>query len=119
MTAAPVPLERAAVVWVDVDPTAGREQRGSRPALVVSSADYLASVRDLVVVVPLTSVDRSWPHHVRVAGDRSGLSRASFAMTEQPRTISTTRISRRTGTADAATMRDVDRWLRDFLGLER
>lgn len=119
MSGEPVPLERGAVVWVDLDPTAGREQRGSRPALVVAGADYLASVRDLVVVLPLTSVDRSWPHHIPVTGGRTGLPKPSFAMTEQPRTISTTRIGRRTGTADAETMLEVDRWLRDFLGLGR
>lgn len=118
MTRASAPLARGAVVWVDFDPTAGREQRGTRPALVVSSAEYLASVRDLVVVVPITSVDRDWPHHVPVGG-RTGLSKASFAMTEQPRTISTTRITRRTGTAEPETMRAVDRWLQDFLGLGR
>ena len=112
-------LERGAIVWVDFDPTAGRDQRGTRPALVVSSTDYLASVRDLAIVVPITSVDRQWPHHVLVEGERTGLSRPSFAMTEQPRTISTTRISRRSGTADAGTMRGVDQWLRDFLGTGR
>lgn len=119
MITAPGPLERGAVVWVDFDPTAGREQRGTRPGLVVSSADYLASVRDLVIVVPITSVDRTWPHHVRVAGERTGLSKPSFAMTEQPRTISTTRITGRAGTAGADTMHDVDRWLQDFLGIGR
>ncbi len=117
MTPRPVGLTRAAVVWVDFDPTTGSEQRGTRPALVVSSADYLASVQGLVVVLPVTSVDRGWPHHVPVVGTRTGLSRPSFAMTEQPRTISTIRISRRTGTADAATMSEVDRWLQDFLGI--
>lgn len=119
MTRASTPLERGAVVWVDFDPTAGREQRGTRPALVVSSEEYLASVRDLVVVVPITSVDRDWPHHVPVLGERTGLSKASFAMTEQPRTISTTRITRRSGTAGTETMREVDRWLQDFLGIGR
>ena len=104
-------------MWVAFDRTTGREQRGTRPALVVSSADYLASVRGLVVVLPITSVDRGWPHHVPVAGTRAGLSKPSFAMTEQPRTISTSRISRRTGTADGATMTEVDRWLQDFLGI--
>jgi len=117
VTTDPVALSRGAVVWVDFDPTTGREQRGTRPALVVSSTDYLSSVRDLVVVLPLTSVDRGWPHHVLVGGERAGLSRASFAMTEQPRTISTVRISRRAGTADATTMSEVDRWLGDFLGI--
>jgi mRNA-degrading endonuclease toxin of MazEF toxin-antitoxin module len=62
---------------VDFDPTAGREQRRTRPALVVSSADYLASVRE-VVVVPIISVDRAWPHHVPVVGERTGLSKPSF-----------------------------------------
>lgn len=119
MTTTPAPLERGAVVWVDFDLTAGREQRGSRPGLVVSSADYLASVRDLVIVVPITSVDRAWPHHVPVVGERTGLSKSSFAMTEQPRTISTTRITRRTGAAGTETMREVDRWLQDFLGIGR
>ncbi|SFF50879.1 type II toxin-antitoxin system PemK/MazF family toxin [Blastococcus tunisiensis] len=112
-------LQRGAIVWVDLDPTAGREQRGTRPALVVSSTDYLSSVRDLAIVVPLTSVDRRWPHHVLVEGERTGLARSSFAMTEQPRTISTTRIARRTGTAGTDTMRHVDQWLRDFLGRGR
>jgi mRNA interferase MazF len=112
-------LERGAIVWVDFDPTSGREQRGTRPALVVSSTDYLASVRDLAIVVPITSVDRGWPHHVPVAGDRAGLSTPGFAMTEQPRTISTSRITRRTGAAGADTMRRVDQWLRDFLDLGR
>lgn len=117
MTAAPPPLERGAVIWVNFDPTAGREQRGSRPALVVSSADYLLSVRDLVIVVPITTVDRAWPHHVPVVGERTGLSKPSFAMTEQPRTISTIRILRRTGTAGGDTLRGIDRWLQDFLDL--
>jgi mRNA interferase MazF len=117
VTSEPLPLERGALVWVDFDPTAGREQRGTRPAVVVSSSDYLSSVRDLVIVVPVTSVDRGWPHHVPVTGDRTGLSTPSFAMTEQPRTISTARIARRAGTAGRDTMQRVDLWLRDFLGL--
>ena len=117
MTSDVPPLERGALVWVDFDPTAGREQRGTRPALVVSSSDYLSSVRDLVIVVPVTSVDRGWPHHVPVMGHRTGLSTRSFAMTEQPRTISTARTARRAGTAGPDTMQQVDLWLRDFLGL--
>lgn len=117
MSTSPPSLQRGAVVWVDFDPTQGREQRGTRPALVISSEDYLSSVRELVVVLPVTTVDRGWPHHVPVVGDDTGLPRPSFAMTEQPRTISTGRLARRSGVADPATMLEVDRWLRDFLNL--
>lgn len=110
-------MVRGDVYWVDFSPTEGREQHGRRPALVVSSADYLSSVPALVVVVPVTSVDRDRPHHVKVGGVATGLSTASFAMTEQPRTVSRGRLSRRSGRADGETMREVDQWLRDFLQL--
>jgi mRNA interferase MazF len=111
------PLIRGSIVWVDLDPTRGREQHGTRPALVVSSTGYLSSVRGLVIVLPVTSVDRGWPHHVPIATDGPGLPKRSFAMTEQPRTVALDRLSpRRSGVADYATMAEVDRWLRDFLG---
>jgi mRNA interferase MazF len=108
-------LSRGAIVWVDLSPTRGREQQGHRPALVICNDDYLEAVPDLVIVVPLTSVDRGWPHHVRVEGAETGLPQVSFAMTEQPRTISRGRITRCSGAADASTMATVDRWLTDFL----
>jgi hypothetical protein len=38
-------------------------------------------------------------------------------MTEQPRTISVGRISRRSGIADRHTLAEVNQWLRDFIGL--
>lgn len=108
-------LRRGSVAWVDLGPTLGREQAGTRPAVVISSDDYLASVPDLVIVVPVTSRDRRWPHHVRLAG--ANLDRSSFAMTEQPRTIAGVRISRLSGTVDPGPMAEIDRWLQDFIGL--
>jgi mRNA interferase MazF len=110
-------LVRGSIVWVDFDPTRGREQRGFRPALVVAGADYLEAVRDLVIVVPITSVDRGWPHHVALKGQKVGLAKQSFAMTEQPRTISRGRIARQSGVADRSTMAAVNQWLRDFMAL--
>jgi mRNA interferase MazF len=110
-------LARGSIIWVDLDPARGHEQRGSRPALVVASDDYLDSVRGLVIVVPITSVDRGWPHHVEIEGDATRLGRRSFAMAEQPRTITVERITRHAGTADDATMIAVSGWLRDFIGL--
>ena len=106
---------RGSVVWVALDPTVGREQAGVRPAVVISSTGYLSSVRGLVVVLPITTTDRGWPHHVPVAGPGAGLDRPSFAMTEQPRTVSVERIRRVTGRVDADTADRLDLWLSDFL----
>lgn len=92
-----------------------RPSRRRRPALVVSSTGYLANVPDLVIVLPITTVDRRWPHHVPVHGDWIELEKPSFAMTEQPRTVSMQRIDRHAGAADARTLAEVDQWLRDLI----
>jgi mRNA interferase MazF len=111
------PLTRGAVVWVHLDPSRGREQAGTRPAVVLSSNDYLAAVPDLVIVVPVTTRDRGWPHHVHLGGRELDLPRASFAMTEQPRTISRHRITGHAGHADETTMNAITVWIRDFLAV--
>jgi mRNA interferase MazF len=110
-------VRRGAIVWLDLDPVKGREQAGHRPALVIASDGYLAAATTLTIVLPVTTTDRGWPNHVRLAGEAVGLDQASFAMTEQPRTIDRSRITRVAGTVDDATMQEIDVWLRDFLGL--
>lgn len=52
-----------------------------------------------------------------LTGAQLSLKRASFAMTEQPRTISRTRIDRRAGRVDDPTMTAITSWIRDFLDL--
>jgi mRNA interferase MazF len=111
------PLTRGAVVWVQLDPTRGCEQAGTRPAVVLSSAGYLEAVPDLAIVVPVTTRDRGWPHHVQLAGRELSLSQASFAMTEQPRTISRHRITRHGGRVDEPTMDAISLWIKDFLAI--
>lgn len=103
------------VVCVEPDPTIGREQSGRRPALLVASADYLATVDTLAIVVPITTVDRGWPNHTPVTG--ADFQQASWAMSEQVRTVSRERIVGRAGRVDDATLRTVRRWISDFLDL--
>ena len=109
------PLSRGTVVWVRLDPTIGREQAATRPSVVVASDGYLGAVPELVIVVPVTTTDRGWPHHVRLAGKHLTLPDAGFAMTEQPRTISRGRITGRAGVVDTETLLAINNWIRDFL----
>jgi mRNA interferase MazF len=102
------------VVWVQFDPTVGK-QRGTRPAVVVASRGYLEAVPELVIVVPATTRDRDWAHHVRLTGARLRLPKPTWAMTEQPRTISQTRITGRGGSVEPECLRQIGRWLDDFL----
>ncbi|ROS79147.1 type II toxin-antitoxin system PemK/MazF family toxin [Cellulomonas sp. PhB143] len=114
--AKPPGLVRGTVCWAELDPTRGREQSGRRPVLVVAGRQYLETVTTLVIVVPVTGVERGWSNHVRLHGPH-GLGRPSWAMTEQPRTLSRARLVGAAGLVDAATLHAVDRRLRDFLAL--
>jgi mRNA interferase MazF len=108
-------LRPGSVVWVQLDPTIGREQKGSRPAVVVASRGYIRVVPDLVIIVPATTRDRGWPHHVRLAGRQLSLPKPSWAMTEQPRAISRQRVSGDAGAVDGECLQQLSRWLDDFL----
>lgn len=110
-------IRRGDVVWVELDPVRGREQSGRRPALVVASDLYLEQADTLAIVLPATTTDRKWPNHVLLRGSRLGLSKPTYVMTEQPRTVTRDRLAGGIGAVDAATMHDVDGWLRDFLSL--
>ena len=111
-----VSLERGTVAWAELDPTRGREQSGRRPVLVVGSNAYLETLPALAMVLPVTTVDQGWPNHVRLRG-RHGLDRPSWAMSEQLRAIERGRIAGVVGLVDDAPLRELDVYLRDFLGL--
>lgn len=108
-------LEPGSVVWVNLDPTVGREQAGRRPAVVVASAGYLRAVTELAVVVPATTTRRGWPQHVELTGPALKLPQTTYAMTEQPRTISRRRIAGGAGKVDEPCLLIIRRWLDDFL----
>ncbi len=86
--------------------------------MIISTADYLRTVRGLVIIVPVTTTDRGWPHHVQLRGDELGLKEISFAMTEQPRTISTDRIKGVAGSVSAQSLSVIRRWVSDFTVME-
>lgn len=108
-------IEPGTVVWVDLDPTVGREQAGRRPAVVVASTGYLSAVTELAIVVPATTRRRDWPQHVELTGSALQLTQPTFAMTEQPRTISRRRISESAGRVEDRCLEEIRRWLADFL----
>lgn len=112
-----IDLRRGIVVWAELDPVRGREQAGRRPALVIASDLYLEQADTLAIIVPATTRNRGWPNHVPLRGPGLTLERPTYAMTEQPRTITRDRLFDLAGRVDGATMHEVDHWLRDFLAL--
>ncbi|MFM7245942.1 MAG: type II toxin-antitoxin system PemK/MazF family toxin [Actinomycetota bacterium] len=106
-------------VWlVDLDAGHGREQAGVRPVLVVSATELGSGPSGLAIVVPLTTTHRpTQPLHVAVRPPDGGTRRVSYAMTEQIRAVSRTRLMRRWGAVSGPTMARVEHRLRVVLDL--
>jgi len=105
-------------VWlVNLSPTRGHEQAGQRPALVVSDDLLNHGPSGLVAVLPVTTTDRGIPLHVALRAGEGGLSRPSFVLCDQVRTISRERLLRRYGAVAASSMEVVEYRLRIVLGL--
>lgn len=70
-------------IAVTFDPQSGHEQKGRRPALVVSNTLFNRHT-GLAIVCPLTNTDRRFPFHVAVADDPKV---TGFIMVEQVKSI--------------------------------
>lgn len=51
------------IVWIDFDPSKGREIRKRRPAVVLSSNEYINATH-FVIVSPITSTIRDLPTYI-------------------------------------------------------
>jgi len=70
-------------ISVTVDPQSGHEQKGRRPALVVSNTLFNEQT-GLAIVCPLTTTHRGYPFHVAVIGNPDV---KGFVMVEQVKSI--------------------------------
>jgi mRNA interferase MazF len=105
-------------IWtVNLDPTRGRKQAGSRPALVVSTDTFNRGPADLVVVIPITSKGKCIPLHVAVEPPEGGVKTTSFIKIEDVRSVSKDRLGKRWGSIAPQTLLDVDDRLRILLEL--
>jgi mRNA interferase MazF len=105
-------------IWqVDFGKTRGREQAGTRPALVISVDGFNQSGAELVIALPITSKAKGVRSHVPVQPPEGGLTLPSFIKCEDVRSVSKQRLLQRLGTVSRATMADVEDRLRILLGL--
>ena len=91
-------------VAVTFDPQSGHEQRGRRPALVVSNTLFNERT-GLAIVCPITRSDRGFPFHVAIVDDPKV---TGFVMVEQVRSIDfRAREAKRIGTASVDVLEEV------------
>ncbi|HSP42481.1 MAG TPA: type II toxin-antitoxin system PemK/MazF family toxin [Luteolibacter sp.] len=91
-------------VTLSFDPQAGHEQKGRRPALVVSVTAFNRAT-GLAICCPITNTDRKTAFHVAVPGE-SGLT--GFVMCEQVKSVDfQARSAKRIGTASKEFLEEV------------
>lgn len=92
------------LIALSFDPQSGHEQRGRRPALVISK-DLFNKAVGLCIVCPVTTTDRGVALHVALPPDSAV---SGFVMVEQVKSIDhAARHARRIGTANAAVLQEV------------
>ncbi|WP_256393211.1 type II toxin-antitoxin system PemK/MazF family toxin [Natronoarchaeum rubrum] len=112
-------VHRGDIVIVEVDPTRGSEQRGTRPCLVVQN-DVGNENAPTTIVIPFTTSfsDERYPFEVLVSAEECALREDSVAVCSQIRTVSIDqRISDVIGSIPDDRMAEVDTALEYSLGL--
>lgn len=110
----PNPL-RGEVWFADFAPTRGREQAGTRPALIISADDYNRSPSGLVVVLPITRTPPRVPWHVHLAKGEGGLTEDGSILVDQLRAISVDRLIQVKGSVSYPVLEEVQRRMRYLL----
>ena len=74
---------RGDLIWMNFDPHAGHEQRGHRPALVLSPSSY-NSRASLAIVCPITNQTKGYPFEVEIP---SGLAVTGYVLSDQFKSV--------------------------------
>ena len=104
-------ISRGQIYLVNLDPVQGREQRGRRPVLVVSSnaINRQPLVVTVVVGTSASNVARDYPTNVRVATAESGLPKETVFLCFQLRSLDPARFAnaKPAGTLSPARMEQI------------
>jgi mRNA interferase MazF len=90
-------------ISIELDPQSGHEQKGRRPALVISKTEFNRRT-GFAIVCPITRTERKFPFHIRIEG---GAAVDGFVMVEQVKSIDfNSRGAKRIGGASDAVLEE-------------
>jgi mRNA interferase ChpB len=99
-------MKRGDIYMVSLDPTAGREQRGSRPVLIVSPTEFNEATK-LPVICPITN-GGDFARRIGFAVPVTGIKTTGVIRCDQPRVLDIcSRNGRKVDTLPALIMEDV------------
>lgn len=104
-------------VWLfDPEPIKGNEiGKKIRLGIVISHNLLNSGPSGLVFIIPLTSVYKGIPSHVKISPPNGGVTVESYALCEQIRSISKIRLVKKLGKIhSSATLNEIRSWILDF-----
>lgn len=94
------------IVLISLDPTKGHEQRGTRPAVVISAEAF--HVSGLCIVCPLTTTIRNLAGNVVLQPNAANkLKKESEVLCGHVRSVSVNRIAKKIGALDESLLQKV------------
>ncbi|MBI4355549.1 MAG: type II toxin-antitoxin system PemK/MazF family toxin [Candidatus Omnitrophica bacterium] len=112
-------IRRGDIFYVNLDPTTGSEQAGTRPVLIIQN-DVSNQYAPTVIVAPLTTrvFSKPYPTNATVPEGMAGLRAQSTVLLSQIRTIDKRRLQRKVGHLPASSMQQVNEAIKVSLALE-
>ena len=115
-------MRRGEIYWTDINPRSGSEQRGRRPAVVVSHDAFNRNEGwDTVIVVPVSTSPAQagrGPTAVRLPAGAGGLSRESVALCHQITTVDRAKCEAKIGMLGSGLLEEVEAGLQAAMALE-
>jgi len=60
-------VKQGDIIWIDFDPQSGHEQKGRRPALVVSNNSFnKLTSNKMIMICPITNTNKNFPLHIKL-----------------------------------------------------
>ncbi len=108
-------MKQGEIWYADLNPTKGSEQQGARPVVVISG-DVLNTHLPIVIVCPLTTKIKNYKGNIILDPDQNtGLSKKSEVMVFHIRSISKTRLFKKTGSITPNQLLQIKQGLEDIL----
>lgn len=104
-----ISVKRGDLYYADLSPVVGSEQGGVRPVLIVQN-DVGNRYSPTTIVAAITSQlnKAKLPTHIQIKAHPAGLSKDSFVLLEQIRTIDKSRLRDKIGHLEPSLMKKVD-----------
>jgi mRNA interferase MazF len=106
---------RGEIRWANLNPTLGHEQSGLRPVLILSN-DVFNERMQIVIAIALTSKQPRFNFPLALEIDSAELSKKSWALMGQVRTLSAERIGKKLGLVSIEELDQIIEGLNEIIG---